>query len=372
LTHGVLGALTQPRSPAPLFDRERITAFAIGKPSEAFGERYRIFDSERVIARLPGPPFQFLDRIVDIQNCEPWTLAAGGEIVAEYDVPPGEWYFAANRLPILPFAVLLEIALQPCGWLAAYLGSALTSDVDLAFRNLGGQAAQLAPIGPDVGTLTTSVKISRVSRSGGMIIQNFDFRVSAAGRTVYEGDTYFGFFTRSALANQVGLREAMLYEPTAGEIARGSSFPVPTESPQPDTMLRMLDRVELFVPNGGAEGLGFIRGSKTVNPDEWFFKAHFFRDPVWPGSLGLEAFVQLLKLVAVERWGAPTSPSGFSLAARPHQWTYRGQVIPSDRHVTVEAEITAIDDAARTLTANGFLGVDGRIIYQMSDFTLQG
>ena len=28
----------------------------------------------------------------------------------------------------MPFAVLLEVALQPCGWLAAYMGSALTSD----------------------------------------------------------------------------------------------------------------------------------------------------------------------------------------------------------------------------------------------------
>src|SRR5205807_1723293 len=132
--------------PVPLFDRDRITAFAVGKPSEAFGDRYRVFDSERVIARLPGPPYQFLDRITEIRDCEPWQLAAGGRIVAEYDVPPDEWYFAANRQPTMPFAVLLEIALQPCGWLAAYLGSALTSPVDLSFRNLGGKATQLRPV----------------------------------------------------------------------------------------------------------------------------------------------------------------------------------------------------------------------------------
>ncbi len=45
--------------------------------------------------------------------------------------------------PVMPFAVLLEVALQPCGWLAAYLGSALTSPVDLSFRNLGGTAELL-------------------------------------------------------------------------------------------------------------------------------------------------------------------------------------------------------------------------------------
>jgi hypothetical protein len=45
-------------------------------------------------------------------------------------------------------------------------------------------------------------------------------------------------------------------------------------------------------------------------------------------------------------------------------------VIPTDRTVTVEATITAVDDAARTLTASGFLSVDGRVIYQMINFHL--
>ena len=61
---------------------------------------------------------------------------------AEYDVPPTPGTSRANRQPTMPFAVLLEAALQPCGWLAAYLGSALTSPIDLSFRNLGGNATQ--------------------------------------------------------------------------------------------------------------------------------------------------------------------------------------------------------------------------------------
>ncbi|MFN2257417.1 MAG: hypothetical protein ABR516_02965, partial [Desulfuromonadaceae bacterium] len=43
----------------PLYDYESILAFSNGNPSEAFGEPYRVFDSERRIARLPRPPFQF-------------------------------------------------------------------------------------------------------------------------------------------------------------------------------------------------------------------------------------------------------------------------------------------------------------------------
>ena len=91
----------------PLFDRDRILAFAVGKPSEAFGEPYRIFDSERVIARLPGPPYQFLDRITEI-HAEPWKLAAGGVIEAEYDVPADAWYFEANGKGRMPFGGFLE------------------------------------------------------------------------------------------------------------------------------------------------------------------------------------------------------------------------------------------------------------------------
>ena len=110
-----------------------------------------------------------------------------------------------------------------------------------------------------------------------------------------------------------------------------------------------------------------------MNPDAWFFKAHFFQDPVWPGSLGLESLVQLLKVYAHRRWGATREPAGRRWPrARPHRWAYRGQIVPTATEVTVQAYITEVDDARRFLRADGLLAVDGRIIYQMSDFTLQG
>lgn len=388
-----LSTLDSPRRPA-LFDTDRITAFAIGKPSEAFGDRYKIFDSERVIARLPGPPFQFLDRIVSIENCEPWKLVAGGVIDAEYDVPPDAWYFAANRQRAMPFAVLLETALQPCGWLAGYLGSALTSDSDLSFRNLGGTATQYEEVYPDAGTLTTTVKMTAVSQSAGMIIQHYTFDLRCNSRPVYVGKTYFGFFSKQALANQVGIRDAAVYQPTEAERQRAQSFPLPTEAPFPDDKFRMVRQVDLFIPDGGPHGLGFIRGSVDVDPDMWFFKAHFYQDPVWPGSLGLESFLQLLKVYVARRWGsagvreygsenpgtssstptpphARTPPPAFASGLQhQHEWVYRGQVIPRDKTVTVDVVVTAVDDASRTATAAGFLTVDGRVIYQMKEFRL--
>lgn len=361
---------TPPRKPA-LFDTDRILAFAVGKPSEAFGEPYQIFDAERVIARLPGPPYQFLDRITHIE-AEPWKMVAGGVIEAEYDVPADAWYFAANRQEQMPFAVLLEIALQPCGWLAAYVGSALTSPSDLSFRNLGGQATLHRFVGSDIGTLTTRVHLSKVASSGGMIIQHYDLAVHSDAGPVYEGTTYFGFFSKQALADQVGMREAHFYEPTAEDLRQSREFDLPDRPPFPGRQMRMVDRIDVLTLTGGPHGAGYVRGSTLVKPEDWFFKAHFYQDPVWPGSLGLESFIQLLKAYAVERWGEDAGTEMEVVApACAHSWVYRGQIVPTDRQVVVEATLTAVDDEQRTLRAGGLLGVDGRIIYQMNDFLLR-
>lgn len=358
------------RKPA-VYDFDRIHAFAVGKPSVAFGKPYEIFDASgetgtgRVIARLPGPPYQFLDRITAV-DAAPWEMKAGITVEAQYDVPPDAWYFAAHRGQGMPFAVLLEIALQPCGWLAAYMGSALTSATDLSFRNLGGAGRQLRAVGPDAGTLTITVKSTKISASGGMIIQHYDLDVRGAAGPVYSGNTYFGFFGKEALAQQVGIRDAKPYRETQA----GEAFAFPEQAPYPDAQLRMLDRVDAFVPAGGPAGLGFLRGSLDVDPRTWFFKAHFFQDPVCPGSLGLESFLQLAGVAARARWGERTLLHAMTLG-QDHQWIYRGQIVPKDRRVTVEACITRVDDSARKIWAEGFLSVDGRLIYQMKDFGLQ-
>ncbi|HET6574398.1 MAG TPA: hypothetical protein VFG68_12395, partial [Fimbriiglobus sp.] len=352
---------------APLYDSAKILAFSNGDPSEAFGEPYRVFDRDRVIARLPGPPFQFLDRVNAVAGA-PFMLNAGASCETQYDVPPDAWYFTANRSAKMPFSVLLEVALQPCGWLAAYCGSALTSDTDLKFRNLGGQATQYIPVTPDTGTLTVHAKMTGVSKSAGMIIQNYELLVTSRRGKVYEGTTYFGFFSADALNNQVGMPNvkvpALVSPAEAGHLPADPPFPAP--------VLRMVDRIDGYQPTGGRHGLGLVRGSIAVDPTFWFFQAHFYQDPVWPGSLGLESFLQLLKYAAWKRWGDP-GPGGWQAVGlgHKHEWVYRGQVVPTDKEVTVILEVTGVDDTNRRMTADGFLTVDGRVIYQMTNFTLE-
>jgi 3-hydroxymyristoyl/3-hydroxydecanoyl-(acyl carrier protein) dehydratase len=173
------------------------------------------------------------------------------------------------------------------------------------------------------------------------------------------------------LANQVGIREAKVPWPTETEMSRAENGVLPHEPPFPDDMLRMVDRID-YIPGGGKHGQGLVVGRIAVDPGFWFFKAHFYQDPVWPGSLGLESFVQLLKYVAWKRWGEPPGKAWQTVAYnQPHEWVYRGQVLPTDREVTILLEVAAVDDHNRRLAANGFLLVDGRVIYQMTNFTLE-
>lgn len=376
-------------TPEPLFLHDHILEFAVGSPSKAFGEPYRPFDRERKIARLPGPPYCFIHRIQSA-DAEPWVLEPTGWITAQYDMPADAWYFAADRSGCMPFAVLLEIALQPCGWLAAYLGSALKNDIDLKFRNLGGQALIHANLFPKDQTLTMRARLTKVSEAAAMIIEHFDFQVFSGDTTVYDGTTYFGFFTAQALTQQKGLQEK-IFIPGQQDLISPESPDLPEEPPitpedvvagriftpaglaMPAKALCMIDTIEAYAPEGGPHGLGFVRGVKIVDPEEWFFKAHFYQDPVCPGSLGIESFLQLIKYAAIMRWPELINTHQFqALAENEHQWSYRGQVIPTNRKVVVDAVITHVADGpSYTIKADGWLHVDGLSIYQMKDFGLR-
>ncbi|MFY9942313.1 MAG: hydroxymyristoyl-ACP dehydratase, partial [Desulfobacterales bacterium] len=230
-------------------------------------------------------------------------------------------------------------------------------------------------------------RLTKEAKAGENIIENFDFQVWAGGAMIYDGDTSFGFFTRQALANQVGLRESPPPEASgAADPAGGQRLvderPLKPEDPNnsppaglamPARALRMIDRIDVFQPDGGPHGLGYVRGSKTVDPAEWFFKAHFYQDPVCPGSLGIESFLQLLKFTALRRWEHLRDTHRFALATPGrHRWTYRGQITPASRQVVVEATVTAVTESpVPALQADGYLQVDGLYIYKMEGFTLQ-
>ncbi len=356
------------------FDYPSLLACAWGRPSEAFGEMYQVFDSPRRVARLPGPPYHFMSRVVSIDGAM-GRFEPGAILEAEYDVAPGEWYFAENGALTMPFAVLMEAGLQPCGWLASYIGSALTTDTDLKFRNLDGTGTLTAEVLPTTGTLTTHVKLTATSSSAGVLIVRFEVAMRDAQQPVFEMSTAFGFFPGAAMENQVGLPS------TAEERAwldAPSDFHVDLTA-RPDNycsgslrlagqQLLMLDRVTGFWPEAGKAGLGRLRAEKTVDPGEWFFKAHFFQDPVQPGSLGIEAMIQALQFTMIHcGLGDDIEQPRFEPLEldQPLTWKYRGQVVPTNGVITTELEIIEIgrDDRGAFAIGEAYLWVDGKRIY---------
>ena len=320
-------------------------------------------------------------------------LKPGGWIQAEFDVDPDAWYFTSNSISVMPFSILLEIALQPCGWLAAYMGSALRSKNDLKFRNLGGTGIMFKEILQKHGTLKTQARLTHVSEAAEMIIEQFDFRVLQDDEVVFKGNTNFGFFTNQSLSTQAGIRgiEKDIYIPTPREIKKGIShvfddipplFPNDTNRllhksnermNMPSKALRMIDRIDLYVPDGGPNGLGYIRGVKEVDPSEWFFKAHFYQDPVCPGSLGVESFLQLLEFVAMNKFKELISTHSFDMILdSSFKWTYRGQILQTNKKIEVEAYVKKVHNMPNpALIADGFLKVDGLYIYKMENFGMR-
>ncbi|WP_405719304.1 beta-ketoacyl synthase N-terminal-like domain-containing protein [Streptomyces sp. NBC_01537] len=346
-----------------------LLASAWGRPSEAFGALYGPAEDARRLPRLPGPPYHFISRIVSVDG-QPGSMETGIAVVAEYDIVGDDWYFEQNGGAAMPLAVLMEIALQPCGWLASYAGCALGSDADLLFRNLDGSATLTGEVGPDTGTLRTRAELRQISQNGDMIIVSFEVVVEAAadcagdaGHQVFRCSTVFGFFPPTAFAVQAGLTPS---EPELTRLAEpcDRTADLPTAAVGP--MLLMLDRVTGYWPDGGETGLGRLRGEKDIDPGEWFFRSHFLGDPVQPGSLGVEAMCQLLRTYLTETGAsAGIRRPRFELipTASPLSWKYRGQVVPANERVTVELEIR--ETGERYAVADAWLWVDGTRIYQV-------
>jgi 3-hydroxymyristoyl/3-hydroxydecanoyl-(acyl carrier protein) dehydratase len=199
-----------------------------------------------------------------------------------------------------------------------------------------------------------------------MIIQDYRFVVKQIGRLLYEGVTSFGYFTKEALAQQVGLRGEQRWEEPACDIME--AYPESTllsRSP-----LLMVDTLGRSDAPGGKYGLGVLYGRKMVDPKEWFFEAHFYQDPVMPGSLGLQALEQVLKAEAWRRW--PDAKAFVAPLGHEHRWTYRGQVIPKAKQVSYAVHLKQIDEEQRLLRADAWLYCDGLPIYGLEDLTLVG
>jgi len=363
------------------FGYRSLLACAFGKPSDAFGEMAKKYDRGYHIARLPGPPYHFMSRVSNIE-AKMEAMKPGQAIEVMYDVPPDAWYFNENSHCTMPFCVLMEVGLQPCGWLAVFSGGPNASDEPLFFRNLDGTGTMTREVVPSTGTLITRTTLTNVSRISGVVLVSFDVEIFSKKTPVFSMKTGFGFFPEQALDQQVGLGAA---EAEIKWLDEPNDFLVDlTQRPKkycggkirlPGPMLLMIDRITGYWKNSGEKGLGRIRSEKTVNIEEWFFKAHFFHDPVQPGSLGVEGIIQTLQFFMIHE-GMHTGLKNprFEPVALNHSvtWKYRGQVTPNKKRISIEMNITdrGRDSNGVYATAKAWLWTDDLRIFNVKNLRI--
>jgi len=353
-----------------VFDQAALDACAWGRPTTAFGRMMARVDGGTRLARLPGPPYHFMSRVRQVRGAM-GGMEAGSAVVADHDVPADAWYFDDSGASVMPLAVLMEIALQPCGWLACYVGAPLTRPEELCFRNLDGSAVIPGEVRRDVGTLTVAATLTQLSSAGSMVLMAFRGQVTARERLVCSFETVFGFFPGQAMREQPGLPLGDGGRAPLDEAAP-VRFTIAERARLPTGRLRMLHRVTGLWTEGGRHGRGRIRAERDVDPGDWYFKAHFFQDPVQPGSLGMEAMRQALQIFLLETVSEEVRAThrfeGITTGPEPVVWKYRGQVLPEDPLITVDLDVTArgVDERGPFAQAEGSLWAGDKRIYEAS------
>lgn len=285
----------------------------------------------------------------------------------------------------------MEIALQPCGFMGAYLGSTLAfPDKDLYFRNLDGDGHYLQNIDLRGKTITNKSTMTSHTNLGGTVLQRYEFELYADGKLFYKGKSSFGFFTKEDLSSQAGLDQGKAAPTWLAENSvdadKALSFKLDslfgkmklyrsTEALSPELhlstdQLNLLDQATV-ISQGGKYGKGYLHASREIKPSDWFFTCHFYQDSVMPGSLGIEAIFQAIQLYALQKeLGKGLQGASFHHKADNQTvWKYRGQILQDDPLMHLEIHIK---DVIRTekgveIIADANLWKGALRIYEVTD-----
>ncbi|MFW5771774.1 MAG: beta-ketoacyl synthase N-terminal-like domain-containing protein [Phototrophicaceae bacterium] len=368
------------RGHQPFYTYDDINTFALGRIADVFGEPYAVYDDRRA-PRIPNGDLLLISRIVDIEG-ERHRPQQKSRIIAEYDVPVDIWFYRDNPYPTMPYSVLMEIALQPCGILSAWHGPTLkVPDADLYFRNLDGRGT--LHVEPDLRgrTITNHVEMISSTELGTTIIQTFTYHLYDGDTLFYEGEATFGYFTQESLASRAGL-DAGKPSPRWLEAQQPRDL-IDIDPARPygqgytrlaggQLLLTDLIRVQM---EGGKHGAGYAYGMEKVDPDAWYFRNHFFQDPVMPGSIGVETMLQALQGWAIRAGlGADLRAPHFAQVDGGHTviWKYRGQVLGTFDAVYVEVHVKAVRRYADhvEIVADASLWRDNLRIYEVTGLAL--
>ncbi len=367
-----------PGAQKPLFDRPDLVEFATGSLVKVFGPDYAIFTGRRV-PRIPNGDLLLFDQVTRLEG-KPGVFDQPASITTRYTVPPDAWFLAHNGYPTLPFSILQELALQPCGFLSAWLGTSfLQPHQDLYFRNLDGQATLLWEPDCRGKSIVANADLLSTTLGGGTIIQKYRFTLSLDGNIFFQGESVFGYFQAGAMANQAGIDNNKLTPPADG--SQGEQLlvlpPVNPEQPYwslPSGQLDLLHPAEVWVKSAPGQPEE-IWVKKTNNPDDWFYTCHFYQDPVMPGSLGIEAVFQALQAYAMAKGVGSQfrSPRFKLITGEPVTWKYRGQIVPKTHTLTFRVIVKASvwEEGRWIIRGDASLWAEATRIYDINQLGIQ-
>lgn len=322
-----------------LFGLADLQEFATGSIVKCLGEEYSIYAGRRS-PRIPNGDLLMMSRITEIHG-QKRHFDRPSMITAEYDVLSDAWFFDGEEDGNIPISIAMEIGLQPCGFLSAYLGTSLQlPEIDFSLRNLDGRILFIRPVDARGKTITTSGTLLKTIFSGSTIIQNFSFELSCGGMVFFKGQSTFGYFPAQTMAGQAGLdagKESLPWIDENDKRRANSEFYL-LDGSKPDKSLptRKLKLIQsvLIQRTGGRHHAGYVYASRPNSPKDWYYTCHFYEDPVMPGSLGIEAIIQAMK-VFVRLQGSPDQKISLAVG-REMTWKYRGQVLQHHRQIQVE------------------------------------
>ncbi|MCP4294263.1 MAG: PfaB family protein, partial [Proteobacteria bacterium] len=367
------------------YTEDHIYEFALGSISKCFGDDFSVYDG-RKSQRNPNGDLQLLSRVIKATGKRK-EFQKSSSMVGEYDIHRDSWFFEQNSYPVVPYAVIMEIALQPCGFLGAYMGSPLIyPEVDLCFRNLDATANLLSY--PDLRdkVVTCKAVLNSTSSSSETVIQQYEFQLLSDDKLFYEGKTTFGYFTAEALGKQLGIDNGKQVKPWIFDNPNKDTIEIDLKSPsaidrlytpQPKSpfyymkqgQLDLLDNVKI-IDNGGDYQKGYIYAEKEVDQKDWFFPFHFHEDPVMPGSLGVEAILQSMKIYALHsNLGKDFTSPCFGHHTGQMIWKYRGQIVPANNKMSLDVHIKSIEREHQQTIIKGDANLwkDGLRIYTVKD-----
>lgn len=374
--------------------------FATGDISKCFGPDFDVYKG-RIPPRTPCGDLQVVTQVVEVQGTR-LDLKKTSSCIAEYFVPSDAWYFTKNSVDNwMPYSLIMEIALQPNGFISGYMGTTLKyPEKDLFFRNLDGSGDLIKQVDLRNKTIVNKSVLLSTTMAGGMIVQSFTFELyvkdeSSAAQALekhdlfYKGTAVFGYFGGDALTNQLGIDNGKTTYPWFEDNNTPKSdievidltnqalalYKAPSNKPHyklAGGQMNFIDTVSI-VEGGGKAGVAYVHGQRTIDATDWFFRYHFHQDPVMPGSLGVEAIIELMQTYALKNdLGKDFTNPRFIAPTTLVKWKYRGQITPLNKHMTLDVHLTDIirTDGEVRLVGDANLSKDGLRIYEVKDIVL--